>query len=302
MIPRVDEVKSYWNANPCNTDYSQQKDRRTYFNEISHRRYNHREWYVPIVARFEKYRNKDVLEIGCGIATDGYEFAKSGARYTGVDLTPNSIEISKERFRLFNAKGTFKVVNAEERLPFPDNSFDHIYSYGVIHHTPNPQKVVDEMYRVLRPDGTFTVMLYNKSSINYYVEIMFLRKLFRWILYPGFMPSVLSRLTGFSQSKLNGHRDVLLNKPRMTKEEWVTINTDGPHCPLSRVYDKKQAEELFSKFAQLKMEIWEFNTDHWSFVGKLIPTILARRIGRLWGWHRIIYGRKAGDGTGAYHS
>src|SRR5579863_1831065 len=101
----VEEVRSFWNANPCNANLSQAEDRRQYFQEISDRRYNGRDWHVPTVANFASYRAKNVLEIGCGIATDGLEFAKSGANYTGVDLTPHSIELAKERFGLLGMPG-----------------------------------------------------------------------------------------------------------------------------------------------------------------------------------------------------
>ena len=289
----IKEVRNYWDANPCNSNYSHQQQRKKYFDEITHKRFHGREWHVPIIARFEEFEGKDVLEVGCGIGTDGLEFAKHGARYVGIDLSPNSIKLAEERFMLSNAKGIFKVVNAEERLPFQDASFHHIYSFGVIHHTVHPEALVDEVYRVIKPGGTITVMLYNRSSINYYIEIMFLRKLFRWILYPKFMPALLSKLTGFDEWKLKGHRDILIQKGRMSKQEWINMNTDGPHNPLSRVYNKREAAELLKKFGDLKQEIWEFNTEHWPLLGKLIPKKVAFGIGRLWGWHRIIYGRKA---------
>lgn len=298
MRTEISSVKAFFDADPCNSDYSTQQDRKKYFEEITYKRYNGREWHVPTIAKFEEFKNKDVLEIGCGIATDGMEFAKNGARYVGIDLTPNSIKLSKERFALFNVKGSFKVVNAEETLPFPDNSFDHVYSFGVIHHTPNPEDIVNEIYRVLRPGGTINVMLYNRTSINYYIEIMFLRKIFRLILYPKFVPGLISKVTGFSEWKLKGHREIMLKKKKMSKQEWININTDGPYCPLARVYNKKEAAELFKKFEELKMEVWEFNTDHWSFIGKLIPTEVVRGIGRKWGWHRIIYGRKPANNKG----
>ena len=94
------EVKEFWNSNPCQSDLSCEENRRRYFEEISHKRFGRREWHVPTVAAFNAYRGKDVFEIGCSIATDGLEFARSGANYTGVDLTPKSIEIASERFEL----------------------------------------------------------------------------------------------------------------------------------------------------------------------------------------------------------
>jgi len=291
MKSQLAVVQDFWNTNPCQSDLSLAAQRRQYFDEISEKRYYGREWHIPVTAAFSAYRDKEVLEIGCSIATDGLEFAKAGANYTGVDLTPHSIELAEERFRLFNVPGNFVVSNAEE-LPFPDESFDHIYSFGVIHHAPAPEKIAAEMHRVLRKGGTFTVMLYNRTSINYYIEIMFLRRIFRLFLLPKFMPRIIAALTGFDRRKLEGHREILVQQRRMTKQEWISINTDGPFCPLARVYNHSEAAELFKDFTNIRQEVWEFNSEHWSFLGKLIPLRFERWLGRQWGWHRMIYGTK----------
>jgi ubiquinone/menaquinone biosynthesis C-methylase UbiE len=286
----IAEVRDYWNANPCNSRLSQETDRRRYFEEVSRKRYEGRDWHVPIIAKFDSFRGKDVLEIGCGIGTDGMEFARCGARYIGVDLTPKSLELTRERFNVFGVLGRFEVANAEEGLPLADDSIDHVYSFGVIHHSPAPEKIIREIYRVLRPGGTLTVMLYNRSSINYYFEIMFLRKIFRWCLLPAFMPGLLAAVTGFDRWKLEGHREML--KKKITKEQWVSMNTDGPFCPLARVYNRQEAAVLFKDFENVRQEIWEFNVDHWSFIGKAIPDRVAKWIGRRCGWHRMIYAQK----------
>jgi ubiquinone/menaquinone biosynthesis C-methylase UbiE len=292
MEATLENVRKFWNANPCQSRLSHEEDRRRYFQEISDKRYGGREWHVPTVAQFRDFRGKDVLEIGCGIATDGLEFARNGAKYVGVDLTPHSIELARERFGLFGIPGRFEVANAAEGLPFSDSSFDHVYSFGVIHHSPDPEKIVQEIRRVLRKGGTFTVMLYNRSSINYHVEIMFLRRLFRWALLPSFMPRLIATITGFDRWKLEGHRQSLVSKRKISHEQWVSMNTDGPYCPLARVYDKDEAGKLFSDFGNLKQEVWEFNVDHWSFIGRSIPRSVAKWIGRHWGWHRMIYGER----------
>ncbi len=286
----ITEVKEFWNSNPCQSDLSDAQDRRRYFEEISRNRYGKREWHVPTVAAFHKYAGKDVLEIGCSIATDGLEFAKKGANYTGVDLTPASIEMARERFRLFDVPGRFEVANAEEKIPFPDETFDHIYSFGVIHHSPVPERIVREMHRVLRKGGTFNVMLYNRSSINYYIEIMFLRKLFRHMLRPKFMPGLLASVTGFDKWKLDGHRETLTKK--LTHEQWVSMNTDGPYCPLAKVYSHAEGAALFKDFSNVRQEVWEFNVDHWPILKNILPTRAERWIGRRWGWHRMISGTK----------
>jgi ubiquinone/menaquinone biosynthesis C-methylase UbiE len=240
----ITEVKEFWDSNPCQSNLSEAQDRRRYFEEISRNRFGRREWHVPTDAAFHTYQGKEVLEVGCSIATDGLEFAKNGANYTGIDLTPNAIEMARERFQLFGASGRFEVANAEERIPFPEETFDHVYSFGVIHHSPVPEKIVREIYRVLRKDGTCTVMLYNRSSINYYVEIMFLRKILRHMLRPKWMPGVLAKITGFDRWKLEGHRETLSKK--LTHEQWVSMNTDGPYCPLAKVYNHAEAAALFS--------------------------------------------------------
>jgi len=104
------------------------------------------------------------------------------------------------------------------------------------------------------------------------------------------MPRLISSATGFDLWKLEGHRDFL--KKRVSKEEWISMNTDGPLCPLARVYNYSEAAALFGAFENVRQEVWEFNVEHWSFIGKAIPDSLAKWIGRHWGWHRIIYGNK----------
>jgi ubiquinone/menaquinone biosynthesis C-methylase UbiE len=293
MKTSVNDVKAFWNAAPCQSDLSHAEERLRYFREISERRYGGREWHLPIVAKFDSFRGKEVLEIGCGIATDGLEFAKNGAHYSGVDLTPHSVELAKERFGLFGVSGHFESANAEERLPFADESFDHVYSFGVIHHSPAPEKIVREIHRVLKKGGSFTVMLYNRSSINYYIEIMFLRKTLRWILLPSFMPRLIAAVTGLDRWKLEGHRKILTERKNLSKQEWISMNTDGPFCPLAGVYNRKEAAELFQDFQNVRQEVWEFNVDHWPFIRRVIPSSVAKWIGRHWGWHRMIYGQKS---------
>ena len=106
------------------------------------------------------------------------------------------------------------------------------------------------------------------------------------------MPRLIAAATGFDRWKLEGHRDRLFKNKKLTKEEWISMNTDGPFCPLATVYDHDEAAALFDAFENLRQEVWEFNTDHWSFIGKAMPASLVKWLGRHWGWHRIVYGRK----------
>ena len=290
MTQSIDAVREFWDANPCGSATSNQDARRDYFREIEEYRYES-EWHIPLVARFPEFHGKDVLEIGCGLGTDGLQFARHGARYTGVDLSPRSVELAREHFQLFGADGEFHVVNAES-LPFESGSFDHVYSFGVIHHSPDVEAIVREIHRVLRPGGTFCVMVYNATSVNYVLEIMFLRKAFRLLLYPKHAPALLSRVLGFDRRKLETHRRLLLERPKMTKEEWISMNTDGPECPLARVYSAREALELFRDFDGVATQAWYFNESHWPVVGKRLPEQVRRELGRRFGWHRVVTGTK----------
>jgi 2-polyprenyl-3-methyl-5-hydroxy-6-metoxy-1,4-benzoquinol methylase len=289
-LPTTEDVASFWEAHPCDSTTASAAERLAYFQEIERVRYTNQS-HLPRVADCAQFHGRRVLEIGCGLGTDGVQFAKGGASYTGVDLTQAAVSLSAENFRLRNLAGTFARINAE-RLPFASASFDHVYSYGVIHHAVHPEAIVDEMYRVLKPGGTFTVMLYNRTSINYYLQIMFLRKLGRMLLQPAGAPALLAKLLGLSRAKLDGHRQNLLRIPRPTPEQWVSMNTDGPDCPLARVYSAAEVHALFTRFRDVRTAAYFFDRSHWPFVGRLLPDAAVEALGRRWGWHRIIIGRK----------
>jgi SAM-dependent methyltransferase len=289
--PSLQEVRAFWDAHPCGSAISQRNDRRGYFAEIRQKRYS-TESHIPIIARFEAFADKDVLEIGCGIGTDGVEFARHDARYVGVDLSPRSLALAREQFDLWGLHGELLVADAE-RIPFEGGGFDHVYSFGVIHHSPDPAAIVSEIHRVLRPGGTFCVMLYNRSSINYRVEIMLLRRLVRLLLYPRAAPRLLARALGLDREKLERHRSVMLESDDIDSARWLSINTDGPDCPLARVYSEEEAADLFREFVDVESSVWFFDQRHWPLLGRLVPARLRKALGRQWGWHRVVCGRKA---------
>jgi len=284
---KIEEVSKFWSENPCDANGSTSANRKQYFEEIEKHRYALIR-HIPHVAKFNQFKNKKVLEIGCGIGTDGRQFAKNGADYYGINIDEGSTTLTLEAFQLFGLKGDIRQMNGEA-LEFENNFFDHIYCCGVIHHSPDTEKIVEEMYRVLKPGGTVCVMIYNKSSVNYYFEIMFLRKIFRFFLIPSFTPHFISKVTGFNEHKLKRHREILFSQ-KMTKDKWISINTDGPNCPLAKVYNKREAYLLFEAagFSQIKTYVRFFNKTHYSYLGKLIPNWLEDQIGNRWGWSRWI--------------
>jgi len=160
-----DAVSDYWNRRPCNLRHSQAEiGSRTYFDEVETRKYMV-EPHIPEFADFARWKGKRVLEIGCGIGTDSTNFARSGADYSGVEGSSESLDLTKKRFKVFGLEGKFYLGNAEELTDLlPPQKFDLIYSFGVIHHTPNPSRVMEAARHYLRMDSEFRLMLYAKHS------------------------------------------------------------------------------------------------------------------------------------------
>jgi len=119
--------------------------------------------YLPELVDFEGFRGKTVLDVGCGLGNDLSRFAKHGAEVTGIDLAKHAIELTKKNFHHRNLSGRFAVMNGEA-MSFPEDSFDCIYCHTVLHFTPNPKRMVQEIHRVLKPDGVAILMTVNRRS------------------------------------------------------------------------------------------------------------------------------------------
>jgi len=162
------EVKDFWNTNSCGEQlYLKGSDEIEAFQFQSDIRYQ-LEPYIENFANFSSAANKKVLEIGVGLGADHQKFAEAGAILTGIDLTEKAINYSQKRLSLFGLTSMLQVADAEN-LPFTNQSFDLVYSWGVIHHSPDTQKAVNEIYRVLDKGGEAKVMIYHKWSIVGYM-------------------------------------------------------------------------------------------------------------------------------------
>jgi ubiquinone/menaquinone biosynthesis C-methylase UbiE len=287
-----ERVRAFWQENPCGTKFADAPPgSRRFYELVEEHRYK-KEWHIPEAAQFARAKDLAVLEVGCGLGTDGAQFAKAGARYTGIDLTDAAVELAKRRFELFDLPGTFRVTDAE-RLDFPDNSFDLVYSHGVLHHTPDTAAAIREIHRVLRPGGKAVVMLYHRDSYNYRVNISMLRRTGVQLLRWNTGIKLVHLLTGEPEDSLRDHaRQLQTRSEYLNSEEFLSRNTDGAGNPLARVYSHREARELFKDFAHVELRTYFLNKRWLPVLGPLLPRSLESQLAARWGWHLWIYATK----------
>jgi 2-polyprenyl-3-methyl-5-hydroxy-6-metoxy-1,4-benzoquinol methylase len=161
------DVRRYWDNRPCNIRHSPKPvGSREYFDEVETRKY-FVEPHIPAFAEFERWRGKRVLEVGCGIGTDSINFARAGAQITAVDLSGESLRLAQQRATVMGVadKIEFAHADAEElSSAVAGGPYDLVYSFGVIHHTPRPERALAEMRALLAPGGALRVMVYHRYS------------------------------------------------------------------------------------------------------------------------------------------
>jgi len=163
--PTITQVENFWDSRPCNIKHSNAEIATIeYFNEVERRKY-FVEPHIVDFANFDNLSGKKVLEIGCGIGTDAVNFARNGAIYTGIELSKESLTLAKKRFELFNLTGTFLKGNAEELdNVLEDVKYDLIYSFGVLHHTPNLSLALRQIRNYCHEKSTIKIMVYSSNS------------------------------------------------------------------------------------------------------------------------------------------
>lgn len=167
------EVAKHWNKASCGTEFiKKQKFSEEYFQEIEDFRYKI-EPEIFSFAQFSRFYGKKILEVGVGAGTDFAQWVRSGALAYGIDLTQEAIDNTTQRFFLQGLQAQELKVADAENLPYPDNFFDLVYSWGVIHHSPDMEKCLKEIIRVTKPGGQIKIMIYNRHSLFAF---------YRWIL------------------------------------------------------------------------------------------------------------------------
>jgi SAM-dependent methyltransferase len=286
-----ERVRAFWQAHPCGTKFSDaEMGTPEFFERVEAHRYT-KEWHIPEAADFAGAHGLRVLEIGCGMGTDGAQFAQAGAHYTGIDLTQAAIDLARKRFELSGLEGKFRVADAEN-LAFADDSFDRVYSHGVLHHTPDTPRAVAEIHRVLRPGGQAVVMLYHRGSYNYRIGIRVLRRAGASLLKRAGGIRIVHSLTGEPVESLREHAGLLKTNGHLASDEFLSQSTDGAGNPLARVYSRNEARELFKQFREVELRAYFLNKRFIPLMGKLLPRSLESALASRWGWHLWIYATK----------
>lgn len=258
-----DEVQDQWDNNPCGSHYAKDAPQHTleWFLEVERYRYEEYAPWMHETMEFTKHSGERVLEIGGGIGTDHAQFAKHGAITTDIDLSSGHLALAQENFMLRGLNGAF-VHHDAETLPFPDASFDVVYTNGVIHHTPNTQRVVDEIYRVLKPGGKAIVMVYAENSLHYWRNLVTVLGLRQHLLDTFSVGEIMSR-----------HVEITENDAR----------------PLVKVYTRPRLRKLFTRFRRISIVQRQMVAAE---VPQFLSWIPLPLLGKLMGWNLIIKAHK----------
>jgi len=163
----IESVREFWNAHPCNIRHSPQPiGTREYFDDVERRKY-FVEGHIPVFAEFDKWRGKRVLEVGCGIGTTTMSFARAGAIVTAMDLSAESLALAQRRAEVYDVQDhvRFYEGNGEQLSSVvPVESYDLVWSFGVIHHSPSPDRIVREIRKYMAPGSEFRLMVYSRMS------------------------------------------------------------------------------------------------------------------------------------------
>ena len=267
----LERVSEYWNHRPCNVKHSPKPiGTREYFDEVEARKY-FVEPHIPHFAQFERWKGKRVLEIGCGIGTDAVNFARAGAHLSVVELSEKSLEICRKRFKVYGLKSDFYCGNAEDLSSFlPIETYDLIYSFGVIHHTPHPERVFKEIRKYCGKYTEIRIMLYSKWSWKVF-----------WIIAKygkGAFWKANKLVSQYSEAQQN--------------------------CPITYCYSFSEIQDFLQDFKILRIckdHIFPYDIKNyinyrykrvWCF--RFIPKLLFRLLEKQLGWHTLIIAKSKG--------
>jgi len=234
-----------------------------YFDEIEEHRYSSHPWILNAINSFN-LKGKKVLEVGCGMGTDHLAMARKGGIMHAVDLTPRNLEITDKRFELYGHQTRLTLGDAEH-LPFPTSSMDFVYSFGVLHHSPDTEKTILEIHRVLKPGGKCYVTVYHKHSLFFWWTIF----CWNFIIKKGWKERTLQE--------------------QLSLIEYPNIN---PNI-ITRLYRLNEFKKLFKEFKTIAHSIKHLIPADIIYFGAYFkdpskPTPFLNRLGKRFGWYITI--------------
>jgi ubiquinone/menaquinone biosynthesis C-methylase UbiE len=263
-----EETRRQWNRTPCGTgDFLARLEPESlaWFDEVRRSRYEVSDTWMPRVMPFREVRGKRLLEVGHGIGSDLLTFAQNGAEVCGIDITEEHHRLAKKNFELHGIPADLRLGDAAS-LPWPDASFDVVYSHGVLHHTPDIQQCVREAHRVLRPGGLFVLSVYRFWSAFHLASMVFTQGLLRRRLF---------RL-GYSALMAT-----------------IEQGADGVHIkPLVRTYTRRQLGRLLSAFATVRYEVAHLQRDQFGAFHRLTPRSVVKFLEPRLGWYIVVFATK----------
>ena len=259
-----DQVQRQWNNDPAGSHYVSQAPLHTkeWFLEAERHRYGSYAPWMPDVMEFDRHAGETLLEIGGGMGTDLAQFALHGARVTDLDLSSGHLKLARENFAVRGLPGEFIQQDAET-IALPDNSFDVVYSNGVLHHTPNTRHVVREIFRVLKPGGRVIVMVYAEDSLHYWRNLMWNIGLKEGQLRKYSMGEIMSRT--------------------------VERSDNASAHPLVKAYTRAGLRQLFDAFVDIEIVQRQMEPEG---VPRVLTFVPRRYLGNVMGWNLIIKARK----------
>jgi len=270
LHPDKREVQKQWDGDPCGAVTAEHEEIGTlaFYRAVREHRYRVYAPWMDEVMSFESWSGSRALEIGVGLGSDHYRLAKAGCAMTALDLSREHLRHTTRHLAL-EGLSTAPVYGDAERMPFPDNSFDLVYSFGVLHHTPGTQKAIAEVLRVLRPAGTALIGLYHRNSCFFWISTVIQNGLLRGRLFR------------------KGWRR-LLSDIEYRRNPAAAI-------PLVKVYSRRDTIRLFRNFDQVKIESHHIESSHFSLAGVLLRSVDRQRLEnwlRRYGWYLVIRAQK----------
>jgi ubiquinone/menaquinone biosynthesis C-methylase UbiE len=244
------EIQKFWQNHPCGEEFvggaeKYEADYSRFFESYDKFRYTKEPHILECLKNID-FKGKRTLEIGLGQGADAEQIIGLGADWFGLDLTHESTKRVQVRLDLRRLKTSGITNGSAVEMPFADDSFDLVFSHGVLHHIPEINRAQKEIHRVLKPDGELVVMLYAKNSLNYRLSIALLRRL-------GLIGMYISKQNAnglLGQHLKNARAAGLWNYLKM--KNFIHRNTDGAFNPYSKVYDLREVRRDFPDFKVVK--------------------------------------------------